>query len=71
MELISPLLRKNIVEGKDVNLASLFIPYFEVRSSEKEKEKDDYRLKRNLTITEFLTSFGRYKRVMSQTAEKN
>lgn len=65
MDLISPSLRKNIVEGKDVNLASLLIPYFEVRPSEKEKEKDDYRLKRNLTISEFLTSFGKYKRVMS------
>uniref|UniRef100_A0A8W8L8Q0 C3H1-type domain-containing protein n=1 Tax=Magallana gigas TaxID=29159 RepID=A0A8W8L8Q0_MAGGI len=65
IDLISPSLRKNIVEGKDVNLASLLIPYFEVRPSEKEKEKDDYRLKRNLTISEFLTSFGKYKRVMS------
>lgn len=66
MELISPSFRKNIVEGKDVNLASLIILYSEVRSSEKEKDKDDYRLKRNLTKTEFLTSFRKYQRIMSQ-----
>ena len=64
MDLISPSIRKNIVEGKDINLATLLIPYYEVHTSEKEKE--DLRLKRNLTIAEFLTAFGKYKRVMCQ-----
>ena len=66
MDLISPSIRKNIVEGKDINLATLLIPYYEVHTSEKEKEKEDLRLKRNLTIAEFLTAFGKYKRVMCQ-----
>lgn len=67
MELISNSLRKQILEGKDVNLASLLIPYYEIRESEKEKtEKEDSRLKRNLTIAEFLTAFGKYKRTMCQ-----
>lgn len=67
MELISNSIRKQILEGKDVNLASLLIPYYEIRESEKEKtEKEDSRLKRNLTIAEFLTAFGKYKRTMCQ-----
>ena len=62
MELLSPTLRKNIIEGKDVNLASLFIPYYDTSLP----DKDDGHLKRSLSITEFITAFGKYKRVMCQ-----
>ena len=48
MDLISPSIRKNIVENKKINLATLLIPYYEVHTSEKQKE--DLRLKRNWTI---------------------
>ena len=58
MDLVSPALRKSIVEGKDVNLASLLIPYFDTEN------KEDLRLRRPLTITEFVTAFGRFKRIM-------
>ena len=37
-------IRRNIVEGKDINLATLLIPYYEVHTDEKEKE--DLRLKK-------------------------
>jgi hypothetical protein len=58
MDAVSPSIRRAILEGKDINLACLLIPYFEMEN------KDDARLKRALTITEFITAFGRYKRIM-------
>jgi hypothetical protein len=60
LDLISTPLRRQILEGKDVNLAALLIPYFECA------DWDDQRLKRSLTIQEFITAFGRYKRVMCE-----
>ena len=62
MDLLSPSLRKSIIEGKDVNLASLLIPYYELET----KDKEDARLKKSLSISEFVTAFGKYKRVMCQ-----
>ena len=64
MDLISPSIRKNIVENKKINLAMLLILYYEVHTSKKQKE--DLRLKRNWTICKFLTAFGKYKRVTCQ-----
>jgi hypothetical protein len=58
MDLVSPTLRKHIIEGRDVNLCTLLIPYYETRN-------DDVRLKRSLNLNEFITAFGRYKRIMS------
>ena len=67
MDLVSESLRKRIIEGKDINLASLLIPYFEIDlATSDKKEKFDMRLKRSLSITEFITAFGRYKRIMCQ-----
>lgn len=65
MDLLSSSLRKQIVEGRDVNLATLLIPYH--KTNNKDKDKDDIRLKRPLSITEFITAFGKYKRVMCQS----
>lgn len=67
MELISNSIRKQTLEDKEVNLASFLISYYEIPESEKEKtEKEDSRLKRNLTIAEFLTAIRKYKCTMSQ-----
>jgi hypothetical protein len=55
---------KQIVEGRDVNLATLLIPYYETNI--KDKDKDDIRIKRPLSITEVISAFGQYKRVMQQ-----
>lgn len=59
MDLVTPALRKNIIAGKDVNLASLLVSPIDL------DRNDDNRLNRNLTISEFITAFGRYKRIMS------
>lgn len=67
MELISNSIRKQNLEGKDVNLASFLIPYYEICESKKEQtEKEDSRLKRNLTIAEFIFPFEKYKGTMCQ-----
>jgi hypothetical protein len=65
MDLLSSSVRKQIVEGRDVNLATLLIPYYETNI--KDKDKDDIRIKHPLSITEFITAFGKYKRVMCQS----
>ena len=73
LDLVSASLRKQILEGKDVNLAALLIPEYEVtqdRSVTAEgicfnlKSTPDPRLLKKLTISEFITAFGKYKRVM-------
>jgi hypothetical protein len=61
MDLVSPAVRKQIIEGKDVNLACLLNPYYDI------SQKDDTRLKRSLSIGEFMSAFGKYKRIMCQT----
>ncbi|XP_021346290.1 uncharacterized protein LOC110445818 [Mizuhopecten yessoensis] len=60
LDLVTGRVKGDIIDGKDVNLASLLIPYFDLEG----KNQDDARLKRNLTIGEFITAFGKYKRVM-------
>jgi hypothetical protein len=65
MDLLSCSVRKQIVEGKDVNLATLLIPYYETNI--KDKDKDNIHIKCPLSITEFITVFGKYKRVMRQS----
>jgi hypothetical protein len=47
MDLLSPSIRESIIEGKDVNLASLLIPYYELET----KDKEDSRLKKSLPIS--------------------
>jgi hypothetical protein len=70
VDLVSQSLRRQILDGKDVNLASLLIPYYEVPQQlpfpgmEDIKPKEDIRLKRSLSIAEFITAFGKYKRIM-------
>ena len=55
MDLLSISVRKQIIEGMDVNLATLLIPYYETNI--KDKDKDDIRLKRPLSMTECITAF--------------
>ena len=74
VDIVSPHLQKQIIEGKDINLASLLINYYEChqkRSISTESlevqlsGKPDPRLNRSLSISEFLKAFGKYKRVMT------
>jgi len=64
VETVSPQLRKQITEGKDVNLAALLIPYF--TGSNVEDKRPDPRLNNTLTIGEFIQAFGIYKNVMCE-----
>ncbi|VDI54261.1 Hypothetical predicted protein [Mytilus galloprovincialis] len=74
VDIISPSIQKQIIDGKDVNLASLLIPNYEtpqihsVAANGLELNisgKPDPRLNRKLTIQEFIKAFGKFKRVMS------
>lgn len=71
IETVHPTLRKQIVEGKDVNLAALLIPYYTGRhadSSEivKNKDKLDPRLQNKLNLPQFIQAFGIYKNIMCE-----
>ena len=59
VDMVSPEIRSKIMAGKDINLNILLLPNYETPSKQKNKDNDD-RLKRNLTLDEFITVFGRY-----------
>ena len=68
IDIISPSLERQIIEGKDVNLASLLIPNYEcpqthtITTNSLEVNvpgKPDVRLNRALTIQEFIKAFGK------------
>ncbi|CAH1791807.1 unnamed protein product [Owenia fusiformis] len=69
---ISQVTRKTILEGKDINLNVLLIPNFDSSTARTVTadtlqitlKNEDPHLKRNLSISEFITAFGRYKRVI-------
>ena len=65
VETTSPALRNAIILGRDVNLASLLIPYYNGQTDKDSKdERPDPRLNRSLTIGEFIQAFGAYKHIM-------
>ncbi|CAC5420918.1 unnamed protein product [Mytilus coruscus] len=74
VDIVSTGLQKQIIQGKDINLASLLIPSFESPQSQtilahsmeiNVGNKPDPRLNRQLTIQEFIKAFGKFKRVMT------
>ncbi|CAG2198720.1 unnamed protein product [Mytilus edulis] len=74
VDIVSTGLQKQIIQGKDINLASLLIPSFESPQSHtiladgmeiNVGNKPDPRLNRQLTIQEFIKAFGKFKRVMT------
>lgn len=68
IDVVSESLKKKIWDGKDVNLASLLIPKFEASKESLSIldafQPEDPRLHKSLNIAEFITAFGKYKRVM-------
>lgn len=66
VETVSPAIRKQIITGRDVNLAALLIPYYNGQSDMNNcsPDKQDARLSRTLTLNEFILAFGVYKQVM-------
>ena len=74
VETVSPAIRRQVIEGKDVNLAVLLIPYYTGPMSNDEKidtyycsnRKPDPRLNKCLNISEFIQAFGTYKNIMCE-----
>ncbi|XP_071142855.1 uncharacterized protein [Mytilus edulis] len=73
--IVSSSLQRQIIDGKDVNIAALLIPNYECPQSHTViadsievnlPGKPDIRLNRTLTIQEFIKAFGKYKRIMSK-----
>ena len=74
VDIISPNLQKDILEGKDINLATLLIPFYDCPTKYSVVAngievnvtgKPDIRLNRRLSIQEFIRAFGKYKRVIT------
>ncbi|XP_033730724.1 uncharacterized protein LOC117320169 [Pecten maximus] len=63
IETISPNIRKQIIDGKDVNLTTLLIPYIN-GPSPSSSDKPDPRYTRSLNIGEFIQAFGIYKNIL-------
>ena len=71
VELVSPMIRKKILEGKNVNLAVLLIPHYEGVMMNEERsdlyscstKKPDHRLNKILDLSSFMKAFGIYKSV--------
>ena len=79
VETVSPTLRSAILDGKDVNLASLLIP----RSASNSRYAGAYgfehllrslssdpRLNRNLTLPEFICAFNKYRNSMCEVWDR-
>ena len=75
VETVTPAIRQNIIAGKDVNLASLLMPYYNGACSSSDDSmcnnahcqhinKQDPRLNKTLSIGEFIQAFGIYKNIM-------
>ena len=61
---VSPEVRADILNGKDVNLCKLLISNYSVKNK-KDEEKDE-RLNRSLSLHEFVKAFNVYKAVMCE-----
>ena len=71
IETVAPPDKENIIEGKDVNLASLLIPNYSgnshfINNFGEKVEKPDPRLNRDLSIGEFIQAFSIYKSIMCE-----
>jgi hypothetical protein len=71
IDIVSDSLKRKIWEGRDINLASLLIPKYEVNKAVPDfsmglnlLETVDPRLHKSLSISEFITAFGKFKRIM-------
>ena len=78
IDVVPDNIKKRIWEGKDINLATLLIPKNDTSHSNQEQvqnqggivchvnlnTQEDSRLHKSLSISEFITAFGKYKRVM-------
>ena len=81
VETVSPALRSAILDGKDVNLACLLIPHFDLGDYSRYAGVDgcqqllrplssDPRLNQNLTLSEFVTAFNKYRNIMCEVWQR-
>ena len=81
VDTVSPALRSAILDSKDVNLACLLIPHFDLGEYSRYTRVDgcqhllrplssDPRLNRNLTLSEFVSSFNKYRNIMCEVWER-
>lgn len=66
---ISPALRTSIIQGRDINLAALLVPYFRGSGDNSERisnadSRDTRAPNRPLTLAQFIQAFAIYKSVM-------
>ena len=73
VEIVTPTVKQNIIQGKNINLASLLLPHMQgERSVEVEGsclhliQLPDPRLSKTLTIGEYITAFSTYKIIMCE-----
>ena len=74
VELVSPMIQRKIIKGKDINLAVLLIPHYEGAMTIEERsdmyscstKKPDHRLNKILDLSSFMKVFGIYKSVMTE-----
>lgn len=75
IDIVSESVRRNITDGKYVNLACLLLPEFDTPNFTTNdisglellrQSRRDHRLDRALTITQFYKAFGIYKRIMCE-----
>lgn len=71
VESVSTTIRRNIISGRDVNLATLLIPYYTgsgvietVEGDDIKSIRPDPRVNRSLSLGEFIQAFGIYKNIM-------
>ena len=64
VETVTPAIRRRIIQGRDINLATLMIPYYAGPDNNQTSNtliRPDPRLSRSLTIEEFIMVFSIYK----------
>lgn len=75
IDIVPEKMKKKIWEGHDINLAQLLMPKYETSRETDDRDSsihvsvneiEDPRLSKTLTISEFITAFGKYKRIMCQ-----
>lgn len=77
VDTLSPHVIEAIIQGKDINLAALLIPYFagspiyETGHSTAKESKSDPRLTRTLDINEFTEAFMIYRRVICSAFKRH
>ena len=78
VEIVPTAVRSAILDGKDVNLAALLIPNFDLGEYSRYADdsqflrplSSDPRLNRNLTLAEFITAFNKYRNIMCEAWDR-